>query len=106
MPESTSSNTSVPTGDSFAATSWIARLMRDSSPPEATFASGRSGRLGCDATSNADFLGRRAPGRSSGRRSARSAAAIARLCIACVTSRPSACAALLRFADSFFAAAS
>ena len=46
MPESISSNTSAPTGEAFAATSWIARLMRESSPPDATLANGRSGRLG------------------------------------------------------------
>lgn len=93
--------------DPFAATSCIARLTRESSPPEATFASGRSGRLGCEATSNATSSSPPAPGVSSGRSTAANLPpAIARPCIACVTSRPSACDALLRFADSFFAAAS
>ena len=42
MPVSTSSNTSVGTRVRVAATTSIARLIRESSPPEATRSSGRA----------------------------------------------------------------
>ena len=44
IPASTSSNTSVGTSATAVVTVWIARLSRDSSPPEATLASGRDRR--------------------------------------------------------------
>ena len=83
--------------------------MRDSSPPEATLASGRSGRLGMRGDLELDLLRRRAPPAPPAARSAtaKRPPAIASSCIACghrLARAPArrSCA----FADSFFAAAS
>ena len=101
MPESISSNTSAPTGEALAATSWIARLTRESSPPEATFASGRSGRLACEETSNSISSAPMADGCSSEFSfTAKRPPAIASFCIAAVTALPSASAPARRFAES------
>ena len=92
------------TGEDFAATSCMARLTRDSSPPDATLASERSGRLGCEATSNSTCSAPEGPG--SGRslsEMANFAPAMANCCMAAVTALPSASAAALRLALSFFA---
>ncbi|MNC90764.1 hypothetical protein D3C83_69060 [compost metagenome] len=94
------------TGEAPAHTSWIARLMRDSSPPEATFARGRSGRLGCEVTSNSTASMPAAEGSSSARRvTAKRPPFIASVCMPSVTAADSACAAVRRLAESFFAAA-
>jgi hypothetical protein len=107
IPESTSSNTSVATGEALAATSWMARLTRDSSPPEATLASGRSGRLGCDDTWNSMSSAPPGPASSSLFNSIlKLPPAIASCCIAVVTALESDCAAVARLAESFLAAAS
>ena len=52
MPASTSSKISVGTCATWLTTVWIARLMRDSSPPEATFASGPGAMPLCADTRN------------------------------------------------------
>jgi hypothetical protein len=50
MPESTSSKTSVGTEAPPESSTWIASDRRESSPPEATRASGASGWPACAAT--------------------------------------------------------
>ena len=56
MPTSTSSKISVGTPATPDSAVWIARLMRDSSPPDATLASGPGGRPGWLATRKLDVL--------------------------------------------------
>ncbi|MNC54350.1 hypothetical protein D3C75_1038290 [compost metagenome] len=52
MPTSTSSNTRVGMRDVCAVITWMARLMRDSSPPEATLARALRGCPGLALTSS------------------------------------------------------
>jgi hypothetical protein len=52
MPTSTSSNTMLGTVLALAVTTWIARLMRDSSPPEAILPRGWVGLPGLVLTRN------------------------------------------------------
>ena len=63
MPASTSSKTSVGTWPTSLAATWIARPMRDSSPPDATRDSGPTGCFACAAIRNSSesspWLGRR-----------------------------------------------
>ena len=70
-PLSTSSNTSVGTGSASASTTFSASRKRDSSPPDAIFASGPGGRPGFVATSKATRSSPCSPQSLSGSRSKR-----------------------------------
>ncbi|MNC85211.1 hypothetical protein D3C83_08000 [compost metagenome] len=106
IPASTSSKMSVGTRATRLVTVWIARLSRDSSPPEATFDSGCGAMPLCVETRNSTCSNPCWPGSSSGfSATAKTPPAMARVCIASATCSESFRAAFLRATDSRFASA-
>src|SRR5882672_8884245 len=108
IPASTSSKIRVGTAAALLVITWIARLMRDSSPPDATLARARGSVPGLVETRNStSSLPVTLPSGSSERSStSKRPPAIASSFIAALTSRPSFVAALPRSAESFPASAS
>ena len=107
MPASTSSNTMQGASSAARAATCTARLRRDSSPPEATFASGRSGWPGLAVTGIRS--GRRRAARLGGASGLTSTwkrpPAMPSVCMRVVMSLPSRAAAARRAAESLRAGA-